>query len=138
MELTGSRIAAAVVVLVLATSLVWWLAARGRPATRFPVPGEDRRVVVEVLNGTTVVGLARVMTTELRRAGIDVVYFGNWRESALDSTLILIRRGDSSFAGVIRDAIGAGRVVLDPDPRLLLDASVVLGRDVAAGGDLDP
>jgi hypothetical protein len=128
----------AAVVVLIAVAIGLWIAARGRAANRFPVPGEDHRVVVEVLNATTVDGLARSMTRELRRAGIDVVYFGNWRETPPDSTLILIRRGDSSFAGLIRKAIGAGRVVLDPDPRLLLDATVVLAADVAGGGGLDP
>jgi len=137
LELARSRIVA-VAVLALVALIALWLAAHGGGGTRFPVPGEDHRVVVEVLNGTTVDGLARSMTIKLRRAGLDVVYFGNWSESAVDSTLILIRRGDSSFARVIRRALGAGKVVLDPDPRLLLDASVVLGRDVAGGGDLDP
>lgn len=137
MELTRSRIVAAAV-LVLGALIAWWLASRGGGGTRFPIPGEDHRVVVEVLNGTTVDGLARSMTIKLRRAGLDVVYFGNWSESAVDSTLILIRRGDSSFARVIRRALGAGKVVMDPDPRLLLDASVVLGRDVAGGADLEP
>lgn len=137
MELTRSRLVA-VVVVILGGCLAVWLAVRGDSATRYPIPGEDRRVVVEVLNGTTVDGLARSMTARLRQAGLDVVYFGNWRENTLDSTLILIRRDDSSFARAIRRALGAGKVVMDPDPRLLLDASVVLGRDVAGGGELDP
>jgi hypothetical protein len=67
-----------------------------------------------------------------------VVYFGTARERALDSTLILIRRGDSSFVGWIRDAIGGGKVVMDPDDELLLDASVLLGFDVAPEGRIDP
>ena len=67
-----------------------------------------------------------------------MVYFGTARESALDSTLILIRRGDSSFAGRIRDAIGGGRVVMDPDDELLLDASVLLGFDVAPEARINP
>jgi len=94
-------------------------------------------VIVEVLNTTLVDGLARTMTSRLRRVGIDVVYYGS-SDERLDSTVILIRRGDSSFVGRIRDAIGGGRVVMDSDEGLLLDASVLLGLDVAPKVDIVP
>ncbi len=139
MELTRWWILGGVaLLLVLGGTGVWWLNSRGAMASRYPIPGEEHHVVVEVLNGTTVGGLARSMTTRLRRAGIDVVFFGDASENTHDSTSILIRRGDSSFVHLIRDAIGGGRVVMQPDERLLLDATVVLGLDVAPGGDLDP
>jgi hypothetical protein len=106
-------------------------------ANQFPIPGEGEKVVVEVLNTTLVDGLARTMTHRLRRVGIDVVYYGSSQER-LDSTVILIRRGDSSFVGRIRDAIGGGTVIMDPDERLLLDASVLLGLDVAPESGIEP
>ncbi|UCD23957.1 MAG: LytR C-terminal domain-containing protein [Gemmatimonadota bacterium] len=117
---------------------VWWLAPDSRTSTSFPIPGEGERIQVEVLNATRVSGLARTMTSRLRKAGIDVVYFGNAQESGLDSTLILVRRGDSSFVGRIREAIGGGKVLLSPDEELLLDASVLLGLDIAPEGRIDP
>jgi hypothetical protein len=59
------------------------------------------------------------------------VYFGSAAE-AVDSTQILIRRGDASAATRVRNALGVGRIVEAPDPRLLLDVTVVLGPDAAA------
>ena len=115
------------------------LAACGSDAanTRFPVPGEHGpRVTVEVLNATAVDGLARRLTERLRRGGLDVVYFGS-AAAPVDSTRIVIRRGDSSAAVRVRETLGTGRIVDDPDPRLLLDVTVLLGPD-AARLDRDP
>ena len=86
---------------------------------------------MEVLNGTRVDGFARSVTRQLRRAGIDVVYFGSADERDVDSTRIIVRRGDSTAAAPVRDALGGGRIVVDPDPRLLLDITVLLGHDLS-------
>jgi hypothetical protein len=67
----------------------------------------------------------------LRRAGIDVVDYGTARDSAADTTTIVIRRGDSTAAIRVRQVLGVGRIRVDPDPRLLLDASVLVGPDLA-------
>jgi hypothetical protein len=98
------------------------------------VPGAvGPRVTVEVLNGSGKAGLARVGTRVLRRAGIDVVSFGNTSEETtpLDSTRIVVRRGGSAVGKRIRAALGVGRVELRPDSTRLLDASVLLGADFA-------
>ncbi len=94
--------------------------------------------MVEVLNGTRVDGLARAATLRLRQAGIDVVYFGTAAQASVDTTLIMIRRGDSTAAIRVQDVIGAGRIVMDPDPSLLLDVSVLLGHDVARADRITP
>jgi hypothetical protein len=122
---------------VIVGALALWVISRGGDSSRFPIPGEGERVVVEVLNTTLVDDLARTVTGRLRRAGIDVVYYGS-SDERLDSTLILIRRGDSSFVDRIRTAIGGGRVIMDTDEGLLLDASVLLGLDVAPLSDIEP
>jgi hypothetical protein len=97
------------------------------------IPGENgSRVTVEVLNASGKPGLAKSATRLLRRAGIDVVAFGNAPDSAgetLDSTQIVVRRGGSPVGERIRRALGAGRVSVAPDARRLLDASVLLGAD---------
>jgi hypothetical protein len=105
---------------------------RAVPAIAHPIPGERIRYTAEVLNGTDVNGLARLVTLRLREAGIDVVFYGTAATAAGDSTVILVRGADSSAGAVVRDALGLGRVVVEPDPHLLLDVSVVLGRDAAA------
>ncbi len=86
-----------------------------------------------MLNGSGKPGLARVGTRVLRRAGIDVVSFGNTTEGigALDSTRIVVRRGGSDVGKRVRAALGVGRVEIRADSVRLLDASVLLGADFA-------
>jgi hypothetical protein len=69
----------------------------------------------------------------LRRAGIDVLTFRTAPDSlgSLDSTRILVRRGDLTAGERVRRALGVGRVMAVPDARRLLDASVFLGADFA-------
>jgi outer membrane lipopolysaccharide assembly protein LptE/RlpB len=107
----------------------WHLAMRDRG--RYPIPGEGERITVEVLNATGIDGLARATTRQLRHAGIDVVYFGTAAMDTLQETVIAVRRGELELAARIRRALGVGRAVWQPDERLLLDASVFLGSDVA-------
>lgn len=113
----------------------------GRGAHAFPIPGDrGARLVVEVLNASGRTGLARSGTRVLRRAGIDVVHFGNaaGSQGLLDSTRILLRRGDAAAAHRVREALGVGKVVLAPEPDLLVDVSVLLGADFAPPLELHP
>jgi thiamine biosynthesis protein ThiC len=64
----------------------------------------------------------------LRRRGLDVVFYGN-AEVAIESTRVIARRGDSIAAREVRQAIGAGRVVVEPDTLRRVDVSVILGSD---------
>ncbi len=124
------RLLAGVALLTMVLVGGWWAWYRsGQPRGRYPIPGEDERVTVEVLNATGVDGLARAMTRHLRHQGIDVVYVGTAAMDTLSETFIAVRRGDTTVAARVREALGVGRVVAQPDPRLLLDASVFLGRD---------
>jgi hypothetical protein len=117
----------------------WWIWQRPAGSQTSPViPGEDVHVTVEVLNGTPIDGLAREVTSRLRQAGIDVVSYGSGADTTLDSTTIIVRRGDSTAALPVRRALGLGRVVVARDPRLLLDVSVLAGRDLATALGLHP
>lgn len=87
------------------------------------------RVVVEVLNASGQVGLARAATRRLRDAGLDVVYFGNDAADDRDSTEVLVRRGDARNGLLVAEALGAGAVRTAPDPARLVDVTVRLGRD---------
>jgi len=126
---------AAAGVIVLAAWLAW---RAGEERRQRPIPGESGGVTVEVLNATGIAGLARATTRQLRHAGIDVVYFGTAPMDTLQRTRIAVRRGDSTSAVRIRAALGVGQVVVDPDPRLLLDATVLLGHDAAQLVDFRP
>jgi LytR cell envelope-related transcriptional attenuator len=108
----------------------------GRSAGSHVVPGDGAaapRVTVAVWNASGRPGLARIGTRVLRDAGVDVLSFGNSADAKtpLDSTRILVRRGPASVGERIRRALKVGKVVMDPDSTLLLDASVLLGADFA-------
>ena len=109
----------------------WWNARHAEPAGTAArrIPGEQEHIVVEVLNTTRAVGLARVATRMLRDAGIDVVYFGSDTGAALDSTQLLLRRGGPDAAARVVRALGVGVVAPRPDPGRLVDVTVRLGRD---------
>lgn len=95
------------------------------------IPGDEaeHHVTVEVLNGTTIDGLASRVTRQLRQQGIDVVFYGSAGTTESGSTLIVARRGDMTAAREVRDALGLGTVSSDPQAQLLLDVTVILGRD---------
>lgn len=109
-----------------------------------PIPGDrGPALTVEVLNANGRDGDARVGTRLLRRAGIDVVYFGNANDSGLDSTRIIVRRGSENVGHRVRAALGRGRVEVGLDSSKLLDVSVLLGADFSPGSagrplDFDP
>ena len=94
----------------------------------YAIPSAQHRIVVEVLNGTRRPGFARVATRVLREQGIDVVFFGN-AESPVESTRVLVRRGDPGHGKDVADALGAGRVLIRPDTLRRVDVSVLLGDD---------
>ena len=103
----------------------------------YPVPSSASSRVVEVLNGTDQMGLARITTRLLRHAGYDVVLFKNASEPA-DSTDILVRRGELAAGQRIRSALGFGRVRMAPDTLLRVDVSVILGSDYVPVAELHP
>jgi hypothetical protein len=94
----------------------------------YAIPSRQNRIVVEVLNGTRRPGFARVATRVLREQGIDVVFFGN-AEGPVASTRVLVRRGDPGQGKDVADALGAGRVLIQPDTLRRVDVSVLLGDD---------
>lgn len=126
------RGAAAVAVLAVVLVIAWRLTLRDRHASaRYDIPGTRLPYAIEVLNGAGADGLARTVTLRLRRSGFDVVSYGTASTSEQDSTLVLLRSGDTAAAWAVRDALGFGRVVVEPDARLLVDVTVLLGGDAA-------
>ena len=117
----------------------WWLASR-RPehveGHAYPVPTVEHRVTVEVLNGSGRPGLARVATRVLRQQGLDVVYLGNG--PAVDSTTVLVRRGDEAAGKQVRRALDQGRLKLARDSTRHVDVSVLLGPDYRGPDEVHP
>jgi hypothetical protein len=97
-------------------------------AHAYPIPSPGQRVTVEVLNGTRRAGVARAATRMLRRQGLDVVFYGN-AEAAVESTRVIVRRGDPGHGRSVRQALGSGLVVVEPDTLRRVDVSVILGPD---------
>jgi hypothetical protein len=93
----------------------------------YAIPSRGRRIRVEVLNGTRRPGFARIATRALRQQGLDVVFFGTG--PAADSTRIYVRRGDPGQGRDVAEALGAGRVVVEPDTLRRVDVSVLIGSD---------
>jgi hypothetical protein len=99
----------------------------------YPIPSPEQRITVEVLNGTRRGGVARAATRMLRRRGLDVVFFGN-ADRPEDSTRVIVRRGDPGRGRDVRLALGAGRIVVEPDTLRRVDVSVILGGDFRVQG----
>ncbi len=131
-----------VAVAVLAGSLAWgaWEHFRG-PVAAAPAPSADttraaigraptERVRVQVLNATPTHGLARRATDVLRDRGFDVVETGNApRGTSPESSVVLDRVGRVEIARQVADALGIQRVESNRDTNLILDVTVILGRD---------
>jgi hypothetical protein len=106
-----------------------WPAPRERvQGHAYAVPSPANRVTVEVLNGTRRQGLARVATRALRERGIDVVFFGN-ADTLADSTRVVVRRGDPGRGKDVVEALGAGRIRIEPDTLRRVDVTVIVGED---------
>jgi hypothetical protein len=140
---TGSRLqtigvfATLLVVAVLVGSLAAGLLQRGRPGAAAIPSRESRttapptqRVRVQVLNASGRPGLARDATRELRDRGFDVLEFGNAPAgSDPHRSVVLDRVGKLPLARQVADALRIQRVEARPDTNLVLDVTVVLGRD---------
>lgn len=121
---------ALVAVLVGIVSMVgqWWWGGSEETGAVAEAGGRER-IRVEVLNASGIPGLARGATARLRDAGFDVVFFGNGRGFAPDSSLVLDRVGRRELAEEIARRLDIPRVLSQPDTTLYLDVTVVLGKD---------
>lgn len=91
-------------------------------------PGFGDRIRVEVLNAGGVPGMAALATDHLRARGFDVVYYGNARTFDREETAVLDRSGSPEAALAVARALGVRAAEEAPDPGLLLDVTVLLGR----------
>jgi hypothetical protein len=91
-----------------------------------PIVPAGVRIRVEVLNASTVRGLARRGTMYLRDKGFDVVENGGTVEMR-DSTLILDRTGHPEWAALASKAMGGARIESRPDTLRDVDLTVLIG-----------
>ena len=127
------RVGLALLVLVLLAAVIATRTAtrhrdvvQRRPPPDVNAPA-DTRVRVQVLNATTLRGLARRATMQLRDRGFDVLEIGTTPEQR-DSTLVLDRSGHPEWAKRVAEALGGARVESRPDSSRYLDVTVLLGR----------
>jgi hypothetical protein len=88
---------------------------------------DGSRVTVEVLNASGRPGLARHGTMALREAGLDVLAFGT-ADTSVDTTLVLVRRGDRAAGERVARAIPPAIIRMAPDSLPRVDVTVLLGK----------
>lgn len=87
---------------------------------------DSLRIKVEVLNATTIRGLARRGTFVMRDLGFDVVNSGNSNEK-LDSTTVVVRSGRMDWGELAAKGLGGARVISRPDTSGYLDLTILIG-----------
>jgi hypothetical protein len=97
------------------------------------VPGNApyQGIVIEVLNGCGVPGLAQKFTNYLRAEGFDVIYTGNADQMNYTSTLLIERIDSQEKSSEVNRALQLNprAVVQKLDPSLQVDLTLILGRD---------
>lgn len=89
----------------------------------------DQRPQIEVLNGCGVSGIAARAQEFLREKGFDVVNVENARGFDYEETLVIDRGGDVGIARALARALGTENVIRQVRPDLVLQATVILGKD---------
>ncbi len=87
---------------------------------------DSLRIKVEVLNATSIRGLARRGTFVMRDLGFDVVNSGNSNEK-LDSTTVVVRSGRMDWGELAAQGLGGARVISRPDTSGYLDLTILIG-----------
>jgi hypothetical protein len=87
------------------------------------------RVLVEVLNGCGVRGIARTVADDLRMQGFDVVGIGNATDFCYPATVVIDRSGSPGKALRVANCLGCSRVIRQEASDAFLDVSVILGSD---------
>jgi hypothetical protein len=96
-----------------------------------PKRDDGRPIRVEVLNGSGVNRAGQGLAEHLRAKGFDVVDIRNADRSDYEETVVLDRAGKPRFAASVARELGAGDPVGEPSGDLMLEVTVILGRDRA-------
>lgn len=126
----------AVIVLALSAAVYLVLSGVGSQRSLGPIGpmSLQRRVEVEVLNGSGASKAAQRVTDYLRQEGFDVVDVGNFTGKELDQTVVLDRSGSLETARRVALSLGIPqeRASSRVDRKLFLDVTVIIGKDYAS------
>lgn len=94
-------------------------------------PGCEVPVIVEVLNGCGVSGLADEVAARLRNEDFDVMFVGNADDFGYKETLVVDRSGACAKAITVAEALDVDNVIQQVRESFFVDVSVVVGSDMA-------
>lgn len=88
-------------------------------------------IVVEVMNGSGVNGIATKFKDYLRQKNFDVVQVGNYRSDNVEETMIIDRIGNRANAEKLAEVLGIDKkkIIQQLNKDYLLDATLVIGKD---------
>jgi hypothetical protein len=111
---------------LLAGYLAWVVASQvGKAGSVCEIP-----VIVEVLNGCGLPGIAEQVAEFLRGRGFDVMFISNADDFGYVNTLVVDRSGDSSKALAVARAMGVVPVISQVSSATFADATVIIGSDI--------
>ena len=96
-----------------------------------PDPECEVPVIVEVLNGCGVSGVADRVAARLRGEDFDVMFVGNADDFNYKETLVVDRSGACSKAITVARALEVENVIQQVRGSFFVDVSVVVGSDMA-------
>jgi hypothetical protein len=96
-----------------------------------PDPECEVPVIVEVLNGCGVSGIADRVAARLKDEDFDVMYVGNADDFNYGETLIVDRSGACCKAVTVARALDVDNVVQQVRESFFVDVSVIVGSDMA-------
>ena len=102
------------------------------PTPRNENSGKNIQVIlVEVLNGCGVTGIADRITDSLRVKNVDVVNTGNYRSFDIDNTIVIDRTGNLTSAKYVAQSIGINerQIIQQKNKNYFLDVTVIVGKD---------
>ncbi len=94
-----------------------------------PERESGKPIRVQVLNGSGVRRAGLRLAEALRASGFDVVEIGNALHQDYEQTVVLDRGDRLEYALAVAAAIGVGEPLPAPAESLLVDVTVILGRD---------
>jgi LCP family protein required for cell wall assembly len=96
---------------------------------------DNSKIKVEVLNSTTISGLAKKVAEKLKEKGFAISYVGNWGKSEYEVTQIINNNKDTNGTKNVFKSLNAGEVVDNNDSTSdkndSADVIVVVGKDLS-------